>query len=92
MEDRRCSQRKFHLIWVLMGVKMLASITTTELYGGKKENEVSIYVTLNENGKLFLRTSIIRLLNQYTYSKVVSIITVEKTNEGVNLRLRSSSD
>lgn len=42
------------------GCEDVASITTTELYGGKKENEVFIYVTLNEMVKQFLRTSIIR--------------------------------
>lgn len=42
------------------GCEDVASITTTELYGGQKENEVFTYVTLNEMVKRFLRTSIIR--------------------------------
>ena len=74
------------------GCEDVASITTTELYGGKKENEVFIYVTLNENGKTVSSNIHYPVYsNQYTYSKVAPIITVEKTNEGVNLRLRSSA-
>ena len=74
------------------GCEDVASITTTELYGGKKENEVFIYVTLNENGKTVSSNIHYPVYsNQYTYSKVAPIITAEKTNEGVNLRLRSSA-
>lgn len=74
------------------GCEDVASITTTELYGGKKENEVFTYVTLNENGKTVSSNIYYPVYsNQYAYSKVTPIITVEKTNDGVNLRLRSSA-
>ncbi|MFR6636441.1 MAG: hypothetical protein ACLURQ_04415 [Bacteroides thetaiotaomicron] len=56
---------------MLMGVKDVASIATSELYGGKKENEVFIYVTLNEKGKT-ISTNIHYPVysNQYAYPKV----------------------
>lgn len=72
------------------GCEDVASITTMELYGGKKENEVFTYVTLNENGKTISSNIYYPVYsNQYAYSKVAPVITVEKTNEGVDLRLRS---
>lgn len=74
------------------GCKDAASITSSELYGGKKENEVFTHVILNENGKT-ISTNIFYPVysNKYDYSKVTPEIAVEKTDKGVNLRLHSSA-
>ena len=74
------------------GCKDVASIASSELYGGKQENEVFTNMILNEKGKT-ISTNIYYPVysNKYAYPKVTPDITVERTDEGVNLRLRSSA-
>ena len=92
LEGQTVFSKKVSLELGANGCEDVASITTTELYGGKKENEVFTYVTLNENGKTVSSNIYYPVYsNQYAYSKVAPVITVEKTNEGVDLRLRSSA-
>lgn len=74
------------------GCNDMVSITDTELYGGRKENEVFTYVTVNESDKIISSNIYYPVYsNKYVYPKVTPVIAVQKTDEGVNLHLRSSA-